>query len=96
MEIKVKVKMKGTELKVIDFFQLYIIDKKRFIIYIKRDFLFNQFKKYLQLMGEIEIIEDGKNPNNLHYIIIENKPYKKFDFDFHIQNFYDYLDTLHI
>ena len=76
--------------------QLLIIDKKRFIIYTKREFLFNQLKKYLQLRGEVEIIEEGKNQHDLHYIIVEIKPYKKFDFDFHIQNFYDYLDTLHI
>lgn len=94
MEIKVKIKMKI--LKIIDSLQLLIIDKKRFIIYIKREFLFNQFKKYLQLLEEVEITEDGKNPNNTYYIIVEIKPYKKFDFDFQFQNFYDYLDTLHI
>lgn len=96
MEIKIKVKMKKKEIKTIDFLEIQIVTNKMFIAFTKREFLFNQLKKYLQLWEEVEITEDGKNPNNLHYIIVEIKPYKKFDFDFHLKNFYDYLDTLHI
>ena len=88
--------MKKEEIKTIDFLEIQIVTNKLFIVCTKREFLFNQFKKYLKLFEVVEIIEEGKNLHDLHYIIVEINPYKKFDFDFHIQNFYDYLDTLHI